>query len=282
MRGKQLCHYHHENPATWRCEPCKRLFGDCCMPINLNHLKKPRCPLCRRKLVFLGAANTAQPFWKRIPFFSSNVTGDWTEAGLIESEYIPHKAKTLSEIYVREERHDDALKALKDTIKAQPKNIMLHECYHRLLLMYGTPEQNHAYLMRVYLPLLLSKTPDRAVDVYLATKKKLGGIPAPSHPMICETLAQELIQKGHPSEGMQLLQNFHQHFPDYPHISRVYLMAAKTSAYLLRDIDAARKLIDLIRKLYPKSQQIVEANALEMALDRHSLKSGDDPDAILS
>ncbi|MDR0771320.1 MAG: tetratricopeptide repeat protein [Burkholderiales bacterium] len=488
MRDKQFCHYHHENPATWRCQPCKRLFGDCCMPINLNNPEEPRCPLCRRELAYLGAANTAKPFWERILFFFGyamkkrllcfyllatigiflsfhvpfpllnllllllvfcaitkylcailifvsegeteappisrafqgegfwtflkifalsfvflavlgfastlgllavflagllitllfpamiivlvledslaaalnprnltamvgamgwhylilwvflfivmqssgipvylltsaslplfestpsliyymaavicivslyfyavmfsmmgyavyqyqgalgNVAGDWTEAGLEESEYLPHKARALAEIYVREGRHDDALAALKEIIKAQPKNMVAHERYHRLLLTHGTPEQNHAHLMRVYLPLLLSKMPDRAIEVYFAAKKKLGNIPPPSHPMICETLAQELIQKGHPAEGMQLVQNFYQRFPDYPHTPRVYLMAAKTSAYLLRDPDAAHRLIAFIREHYPQSQQIVEANALEMALDRHSLKSGD-------
>jgi hypothetical protein len=69
MRDKQFCHYHHENPATWRCEPCRRLFGDCCMPINLNDPQEPNCPLCHRRLAYLGAANSAQPFWERIPFF---------------------------------------------------------------------------------------------------------------------------------------------------------------------------------------------------------------------
>jgi Tfp pilus assembly protein PilF len=479
MRDKQFCHYHHENPATWRCEPCRRLFGDCCMPINLNDPKEPHCPLCRRKLAYLGAANTAQPFWERIPFFFryalqkgpllfylvaaiaivtlaaiiftpffpmklplvllvvcaitkylctiliavsegemdappvsqmfrgegfwaylkilaliiilfivlwfssrlgplvvflvgllltlafpamvivltledslvaalnpskiatmigamgwhylilwaflfilmqspglliyllasasgsvyvlaaalfivplyfyavmfsmmgyavyqyqgalDHVAGDWTDGGLEENEYFPNKARALSEIYVREGRHDDALDALKEAIKAQPKNVVMHERYHRLLLAHGTPEQNHAHLTRAYLPLLLSKTPDRAVEVYLAAKKKLGDIPAPQHPMICETLAQELIQRGHTAEGMQLIQNFHQRFPDYPHTPRVCMMAAKTFARLLRDTNAAYQLIALIREHYPKSPQIVEANALDVALGGHSL-----------
>ncbi|MCL2297164.1 MAG: hypothetical protein FWC38_07505 [Proteobacteria bacterium] len=284
MRDKQFCHYHHENPASWRCRQCKRLFGDCCMPINLNAPKEPRCPLCRRKLTFLGAANTAQPFWERIPFFfrytlqkdsraSDRATDDWAESGLEENEYIPNKARALSEIYVREGRHNDALEALKKAIKAQPKNIAMHEHYHRLLLIYGTPEQNYAHLMRAYLPLLLSKTPDRAVDVYLSAKKTLGNIAPPQHPVICETLAQELIQKGHTAEGMQLVQDFHQRFPDYPYTPRVCLMAAKTHAYLLRNTDEAYQLINLIRKHYPKSPQIVEANALDIALGRHSLKA---------
>ncbi|MDR0250374.1 MAG: hypothetical protein LBI35_03545 [Burkholderiales bacterium] len=480
MRDKQFCHYHHENPATWRCEPCNRLFGDCCMPINLNDPKEPHCPLCRRKLAYLGAANTAQPFWERIPFFFryalqkgpllfyliatiavialsnipipffflnlallllvvciitkylctilisvsegemnapplgeafrgeglgaffnilalhivlgavlglsftlgplaaflvgllltlvfpamiivlvledslvaalnprriitmigamewhylilwvflfiitqspwllsyllvsasvsgyvlgasigivllyfyavmfsmmgyavyqyqgalDHVAGDWTEGGLEENEYIPGKARALSEIYVREGRHDDALDALKEVIKAQPKNVMMHERYHRLLLTNGTPEQNHAHLMRFYLPLLLSKTPDRAVEVYLSAKKKLGDILPPPHPMICETLAQELIQRGHHAEGLKMVQDFHQRFPDYPHTPRVCLMAAKTLAYISRDTDAAYRLIALIREHYPKSPQIVEANALDVAMGRHALKA---------
>ncbi|MCL2309433.1 MAG: hypothetical protein FWC42_04035 [Proteobacteria bacterium] len=481
MRDKQFCHYHHEYPATWQCEPCNRLFGDCCMPINLDNPKEPRCPLCHRELAYLGAANNAQPFWERIPFFFGyalqkgpllfyliativvvaltativspfflakllllllgvcaitkylctvliavsegeteappvsqmfrgegfwvyikililfivlsivlwlsstlgplvvflvgllltlafpamiivltledsliaalnprniitmigamgwhylilwaflfiimqspgllvyllasahipvyvlivafclvflyfyvvmfsmmgyavyqhqgalgHVAGDWTEAGLEENEYIPNKARALSEIYAREGRHEDALDALKEAIKAQPKNMALHERYHRLLLAHGTLEQSQAHLMRAYLPLLLSKAPARAVEVYLAAKKKMGDIPAPPHPMICETLALELIQKGHPAEGLQLTQNFHQRFPDYPHTPRVYLMAAKTLAYLQRDTDTAYQLMTYIRQHYPKSPQIVEVNALEVALGRHALKT---------
>jgi Tfp pilus assembly protein PilF len=254
------------------------------MPPTLNDPTEPRCPLCRRKLAYLGAANTAQPFWERIPFFfryalqkgpraADHVASDWTDGGLEENEYIPSKARALSEIYVREGRHDDALNALKEAIKTQPKNAAMHDRYHRLLLMYGTPEQNHAHLTRAYLPLLLSKTPDRAIEVYLAAKKKLGDISPPQHPVICETLAQELIQRNHTAEGMQLIQNFHQRFPDYPYTPRVCLMAAKTFAYVLRDTDAAYQLIALIREHYPKSPQIVEANALDVALGRHSLKT---------
>ncbi|MDR0247993.1 MAG: hypothetical protein LBI16_06340 [Burkholderiales bacterium] len=480
MRDKQFCHYHHENPATWQCKPCNRLFGNCCMPVNLNDPKEPHCPLCRRELAYLGAANNAQPFWERIPFFFryamqkgpllfylmtaaavvlislsakwillmplllifilysiitkylctilisvsegemeappagealrgegfaayfkigilffalgaifglsftlgplvvfltglllalvfpamiivlaledslvaalnpskiatmigamgwhylilwaflfiimqspglllfllasakiplsilapaflfamlyfsavmfsmmgyavyqyqgalDHVAGDWTEGGLEENEYLLSKARALSEIHVREGRYEDAFDALKEVIKAQPKNVMMHERYHRLLLAHGTPEQNHAHLMRAYLPLLLSKTPDRAVEVYLAAKKKLGNISAPPHPMICETLAQELIQRGHHAEGLKMVQDFHHRFPDYPHTPRVCLMAAKTLAYIARDTDAAYRLIAHIRQHYPKSSQIVEANALDVALGRHSLKT---------
>lgn len=65
---KTLCHYHPAQPATWHCVPCQRPYGDCCMPLNAEAPDEtPVCPLCRGQLDFLGAANTAQPFWERIP-----------------------------------------------------------------------------------------------------------------------------------------------------------------------------------------------------------------------
>src|SRR3989338_6255842 len=65
-----LCHYHPAQPATWHCAPCQRPYGDCCMPLNADAPEEaPVCPLCRGKLAFLGAANSAQPFWERIPSF---------------------------------------------------------------------------------------------------------------------------------------------------------------------------------------------------------------------
>ncbi len=64
------CRYHPAQPATWHCSPCQRDFGDCCIPLNADAPElEPQCPLCAGKLQFLGAANTAQPFWQRIPLF---------------------------------------------------------------------------------------------------------------------------------------------------------------------------------------------------------------------
>ena len=67
---KTLCRYHPAQPATWQCLPCERSFGDCCIPLNADAPDElPVCPLCNVQLQFLGAANTAQPFWERIPSF---------------------------------------------------------------------------------------------------------------------------------------------------------------------------------------------------------------------
>jgi len=67
---KTLCRYHPAQPATWQCPPCQRSYGDCCIPLNADTPDDaPRCPLCTEQLHFLGAANSAQPFWERIPSF---------------------------------------------------------------------------------------------------------------------------------------------------------------------------------------------------------------------
>lgn len=67
---KTYCKYHQAQPATWHCPACDRHFGDCCIPLNAERPdESPACPLCRAQLHFLGAANTAQPFWERIPQF---------------------------------------------------------------------------------------------------------------------------------------------------------------------------------------------------------------------
>ncbi|MEN0106232.1 MAG: hypothetical protein AAGC84_07370, partial [Pseudomonas sp.] len=67
---KSLCHYHPAQPATWLCHSCPRHYGDCCVPLNDDAPEQaPSCPLCTNRLEFLGAANTAEPFWERIPQF---------------------------------------------------------------------------------------------------------------------------------------------------------------------------------------------------------------------
>ena len=64
------CHYHSVQPATWHCQPCQRPYGDCCAPQNADVPESiPACALCRAPLTFLGAANTAEPFWERLPSF---------------------------------------------------------------------------------------------------------------------------------------------------------------------------------------------------------------------
>ena len=63
---KNFCSYHYKTPATFECHACKRFYGDCCIR---QQLIKHTCPLCHRQLTFLGAANTAPPFWEQMSNF---------------------------------------------------------------------------------------------------------------------------------------------------------------------------------------------------------------------
>jgi hypothetical protein len=63
--AKQDCHYHRTNPAVRYCAECPRYFCAECIPTIAEGYgtASPRCPLCGDQLTFLGAANTAKPFW---------------------------------------------------------------------------------------------------------------------------------------------------------------------------------------------------------------------------
>ena len=60
------CHYHQKHPAIFECETCHRNFGDCCL---VPEIVEQHCPLCEIPVTYLGAANTAPPFWEQINSF---------------------------------------------------------------------------------------------------------------------------------------------------------------------------------------------------------------------
>lgn len=63
------CHYHPVSPAKWRCRDCQRHFCKTCLPGENEKTRRCQCPRCHHSLQFLGAANTAIPFWERLPAF---------------------------------------------------------------------------------------------------------------------------------------------------------------------------------------------------------------------
>lgn len=65
------CHYHLDQPATWRCTECHRLYCHTCLPLDADEFRthKAQCAMCNNTLLYLGATNTAQPFWERIGSF---------------------------------------------------------------------------------------------------------------------------------------------------------------------------------------------------------------------
>ena len=62
------CKYHTQTPAQWHCESCQISYCPRCVTqINSHHA--PECPVCKRELQSLGAANLITPFWYRLRQF---------------------------------------------------------------------------------------------------------------------------------------------------------------------------------------------------------------------
>lgn len=61
------CKYHTQTPARWRCDSCQINFCPSCVKVTGN--RPPDCPVCKRELASLGAANLIKPFWSRLRHF---------------------------------------------------------------------------------------------------------------------------------------------------------------------------------------------------------------------
>jgi len=67
----ESCHYHSASEAAWQCEPCQRHYCTGCIPGAAANYPKghPDCPLCHKPLAYIGASNSARPFWQMGLFF---------------------------------------------------------------------------------------------------------------------------------------------------------------------------------------------------------------------
>lgn len=464
---RTLCHYHAMQPATWRCAPCQRHFGDCCVPLNAEAADAhPRCALCNEALQFLGAANTAQPFWERIPkffvyalqpgplaisallalsslflppsvllwfvlfsvatkyFYSvieacsqaekiapsllSAFTGDgfalffkqlvifvlafaalwlaadfdsealywavtlglllalpasiirlaldktlgaalspdeigqviramgwrylilcaflfilWQSPGWVthmlssglprvvlmpvaaflfgyfavvmcammgyavyqyqgalgyvaededdrahypEAEYFRRRALAEAEIRVKEGQSGQALAALKAGLDRAPGDLRLNERYHQLLFGLGEQQRCLQHLQH-YLPLVAAGNPSLAATALLNARQLRSDF-LPDDPLVCERIAAALLERHKTREGLSLLRNLHQCFPEYPQIPRAYLLAARGFAEGLGQVAPARQLLAFIRTRYPGSPLLADVDALDATLAR--------------
>lgn len=60
---KDLCTYHQTKPAVWDCDECGRHFCSQCVVVIGEPPHGPRCPLCEKRLEYLGRGNASKPFW---------------------------------------------------------------------------------------------------------------------------------------------------------------------------------------------------------------------------
>ncbi|KAF1061418.1 MAG: hypothetical protein GAK45_02226 [Pseudomonas citronellolis] len=118
-----------------------------------------------------------------------------------------------------------------------------------------------------YLPLTESSHPQLAVGAWLHALQ-LQPDRRLDDPLLSERLAALLLERHKPREALALLRNLHQRFPDYPHIPRAYLLAARGFAEGLGQVEPAAKLLAYIRQRYPASPLLDDVERLQQVLER--------------
>ncbi|BAN50638.1 hypothetical protein [Metapseudomonas resinovorans] len=192
------------------------------------------------------------------------IAEDDAQQGLPEHEWHRRKALAEAEIRLKEGQSDGALEALVGALQRTPDDLRLNERYHQLLFGLGARERCLHHLDH-YLPLAARQNPALAATALL-NARQLRADYLPADALVCEQVAGALLDRHKVREALSLLRNLHQRFPDYPHIPRAYLLAARGFAEGLGQLEPAQKLLGYIRARYPASPLLDQVGALEVTL----------------
>ncbi|WP_044874077.1 hypothetical protein [Pseudomonas sp. LFM046] len=194
------------------------------------------------------------------------IAEEGAQQGLPENEWHRRKALAEAEIRLKEGQSDGALETLSNALRRDPDDLRLNERFHQLLFGLGARERCLRHLDH-YLPLAARQNPALAATALL-NARQLDADFLPADALVCEQVAAALLDRHKVREGLSLLRNLHQRFPNYPHIARAYLLAARGFAEGLGQVEAAQKLLAFIRTRYPASPLLDQVSALEGTLSR--------------
>ncbi|AOE87463.1 hypothetical protein [Pseudomonas sp. TCU-HL1] len=189
------------------------------------------------------------------------VAEEGTQQGLPENDWRRRRALAEAEIRLKEGQSDGALETLANALQRDPDDLRLNERYHQLLFGLGARERCLRHVDH-YLPLAARQTPALAATALLNARQFKDDF-LPAEALVCEQVAAALLDRHKVREALSLLRNLHQRFPDYPHIPRAYLLAARGFTEGLGQLDSARKLLAYIRARYPASPLLDQVAALE-------------------
>ncbi|MDX5370900.1 MAG: hypothetical protein LPK18_00470 [Pseudomonadaceae bacterium] len=192
--------------------------------------------------------------------------GEGVARGVPLEEYRRRRALAEAEIRLKEGQAAQALEVLARALEAAPNDLRLNERFHQLLFGLNAAERCLRHL-RHYLPLAARLNPALAAAALL-NARQLRSDYLPEDAQVCERVAQALLERHKTREALSLLRNLHQRFPDYPHIPRAYLLAARGFAEGLGQLEPAHKLLGYIRAKYPQSLLLGEVASLEETLRR--------------
>ncbi|MDG1580622.1 hypothetical protein [Pseudomonas sp. GOM6] len=186
--------------------------------------------------------------------------------GYPAEEYRRRKALAEAEIRLKEGQGTQALELLAMALEAAPNDLFLNERFHQLLFGLDARERCLRHLAH-YLPLAARLNPAQAATALL-NARQLRADYLPDDALVCERIAQALLARHKTREALSLLRNLHLRFPDYPHIPRAYLLAARGLAEGLGQIEPAQRLLSFIRGKYPQSPLLAEVEQLQDTLRR--------------
>jgi hypothetical protein len=182
------------------------------------------------------------------------------------AEYQRRKALAEAEIRLKEGQSAQALELLTVALERSPDDLTLNERFHQLL--YGLHDRERCLRhLEHYLPLVARRNPALAVTALLNARQLQADF-LPVDALLCEQLAGALLSRHKTREGLSLLRNLHQRFPDYPHIPRAYLLAARGFAEGLGQLEPAQQLLGFIRARYPASPLLAEVASLETLINK--------------
>ncbi|MFZ6049150.1 hypothetical protein ACFW0H_23905 [Pseudomonas sp. CR3202] len=196
------------------------------------------------------------------------IAEEGAQQGVPEEEWRRRKALAEAEIRLKEGQGEGALETLGKALERTPSDLRLNERLHQLLHGLGARDRCLSHLDR-YLPLAAGQNPALAATALL-NGRQLKADYLPADPLVCEQVAAALLDRHKVREGLSLLRNLHQRFPDYPHIPRAYLLAARGFAEGLGQLEPAQKLLAYIRARYPASPLLDQVSALEGTIARLS------------
>ena len=186
--------------------------------------------------------------------------------GYPAEEYRRRHALAEAEIRLKEGQGAQALEVLARALEAMPNDLRLNERFHQLLFALDARERCLRHLAH-YLPLAARLNPAQAATALL-NARQLRADYLPDDAQVCERVAQALLARHKAREGLSLLRNLHLRFPDYPHVPRAYLMAARGFAEELGQIEPAQRLLQFIQARYPQSPLLKEVAQLQATLAR--------------
>jgi hypothetical protein len=186
---------------------------------------------------------------------------DEATSGFPAEEYRRRRALADAEVRLKEGQSGHALEVLAKALDGAPNDLKLNERYHQLLFGLDARERCLRHLAH-YLPLAARLNPAQAATALL-NARQLKPDYLPDDAQVCERVAEALLQRHKTREGLSLLRNLHQRFPNYPHIPRAYLLAARGFAEGLGQLEPAQKLLGFIRARYPQSPLLAEVAGLE-------------------